>query len=368
MSDQVTKVTKRGYGTRILDSIKGIFFGFLLFIASFVLLFWNEGKVNLADFAEQAVEVSATESNSLEANSFVSMTGELTTTGAIGDDYLRLGDYVAVYRDTEMFSWVEDSESSTKESIGGTETVTTTYTYRKAWESHPVDSSAFENPEGHFNPDKIIENEAVYASEAKVGIYSVNPANIQLPGALEVALTPGNTIATNAVRYESPKYLFKGKGNLQEPAVGDVRISYRVVPAEGLVTAFGRISGEQLLSYKNEEARFYRMFWGDRFEAIDTLTTEHKIKTWAFRIGGFLMMWIGLNMIVAVVPTLMAILPFAGNLTGFLLNIVTFIVAFVLSLITIVVSQIVHNIWALALVLVLIMAVLIYAKRSHRKA
>lgn len=42
-SDSFTAVTSRSWGSRIMSSIKGIFFGFVLIVVVVVLLWWNEG-------------------------------------------------------------------------------------------------------------------------------------------------------------------------------------------------------------------------------------------------------------------------------------------------------------------------------------
>ena len=45
MSDsKVTKVTRQSYGSRIMQSIRGILFGVVLVVIAFPLLFWNEGR------------------------------------------------------------------------------------------------------------------------------------------------------------------------------------------------------------------------------------------------------------------------------------------------------------------------------------
>ncbi|MDD1611461.1 MAG: hypothetical protein LUO95_13035, partial [Methylococcaceae bacterium] len=42
-NDSYTEVTSESWFSRIGDSIKGILFGFILFVIAFPLLWWNEG-------------------------------------------------------------------------------------------------------------------------------------------------------------------------------------------------------------------------------------------------------------------------------------------------------------------------------------
>jgi len=58
MADQFTDVTTTGYGGRIINSIKGVVIGLILFVVSFGLLYWNEGRVDLSNIAKTATEIS----------------------------------------------------------------------------------------------------------------------------------------------------------------------------------------------------------------------------------------------------------------------------------------------------------------------
>ena len=40
----VTEVTTQGWFSRIMESIKGVLVGLICFVASFPLLWWNEGR------------------------------------------------------------------------------------------------------------------------------------------------------------------------------------------------------------------------------------------------------------------------------------------------------------------------------------
>jgi len=42
--DQVTEVTREGWFSRIVGSLKSVLVGLVLFLASFPLLWWNEGR------------------------------------------------------------------------------------------------------------------------------------------------------------------------------------------------------------------------------------------------------------------------------------------------------------------------------------
>ncbi|MFO0002102.1 MAG: hypothetical protein ACK559_13305, partial [bacterium] len=60
MSDQYREVETVGYFTRLKNSIFGIFLGIVLFVASFGVLYWNEGRVDLSKVAQTSVEIPGT--------------------------------------------------------------------------------------------------------------------------------------------------------------------------------------------------------------------------------------------------------------------------------------------------------------------
>ena len=44
MPDPFTVTTNESWGSRLVNSIKSVIFGFVLFVVAFPLLFWNEGR------------------------------------------------------------------------------------------------------------------------------------------------------------------------------------------------------------------------------------------------------------------------------------------------------------------------------------
>ena len=59
MSDHFTEVETTGYFQRIMNSLGGVVLGILLFLAAFILLYWNEGRVDLSQVAKTAIEIPA---------------------------------------------------------------------------------------------------------------------------------------------------------------------------------------------------------------------------------------------------------------------------------------------------------------------
>ena len=105
MSDRVVRTEKIGYFQRLRNSIGGIVFGIVLFLASFAVLFWNEGRVDLSRVAKTSTEIAATGSPTASVGDFVSVTGNITSPEQLGDSpYLAPGNYISLSRTAEMFA------------------------------------------------------------------------------------------------------------------------------------------------------------------------------------------------------------------------------------------------------------------------
>lgn len=345
MSDQFTETETTGYFQRILNSFVGVLFGILLFLAAFVLLYWNEGRINLAQLVKTSTEITATGAPSAEIGEFVSVTGTLTSSETLGDGlYLQPGDYVALRRTSEMYAWEESTDSQSQTNAGGSETTSTTYTYTKDWSESPESSTSFKQPNGHTNPTKSVESDTFKVSQAKVGQYSLELQRLNLPTPSTVTLN-NTMLLPNSGATLAGSYLFLGKGSLTSPEVGDLRIQYRSLNQGIQATVVGALAqGNTLTPYAGpRNISVYRLFSGNRTEAIDALSFENSALTWGFRTAGFFMMWIGMSMVVAPLNILLDVLPFLGNLSRQATGFVTFGLSLVLSGLTIITSIILHN-------------------------
>ena len=192
MADQFTSVSEQGLGGSLMDSIKGVAAGALLFFVSFLVLWMNEGRVDLSEIAKKSTAVKPDTVDSRQNGKFVSVTGMLTSEEKVGDpELLNPGSYIKLDRAVEMFAWVEKKESKTETKLGGKKVTTTTITYAKEWTATPKRPSDFERPEGHENPALPLESEHFTATKAMVGSYPFNPADpaLRLPGGEPLKLT-----------------------------------------------------------------------------------------------------------------------------------------------------------------------------------
>ena len=373
MDNQFTEVTTHSWGSRIMGSIGGILFGFVLFIASFALLYWNEGRINLATIAEKAIQINTHTKPPQEADQqLISLTGVLKSSETLGDTFLKKGKYIGLHRNVEMYSWVEEKRTESQTNTGGSETTKTTYSYKKQWTPSPSDSSYFKHSEGHTNPQIPISPNFFVVQKIQLETYAIDTSTVELPAYRDVTLNKQNVILTDGVELANNEYLFKGDGTIANPQIGDIKIYYTAI-ANPLDTAtiFGTLdSTDQKISpfYSPNNTKLYRIFEGTRQSAIATMDSEYTFLTWLLRIAGFAMMWFGLAMLFGPISTFLDVLPIFGSITRVLVGVVTFLVALILSFVTIVISLIAHNVIALIISLLVIIGGIIWYMKHRSKS
>jgi LPXTG-motif cell wall-anchored protein len=366
MSNVYREVAQTGYLRNILNSFVGALIGLLLFFGSFFVIWWNEGRTNMALVAAESIPATANTIDAANESKFVAITGDLVATEPIGDaPYFKPGAYLQLDRKVEMFAWDEESRSETRDQVGGGSETVTEYTYEKKWTSSPENSANFKQPDGHDNPPLTIEGATVQAPSATLGAFGLDLSQLTLPGGTAVVLSSQNVL-TDAAKLDG-SYLFIGQGTQSNPQIGDVRISYTALDSPAAVTVFGQQSGERLTPYLYEQSStFFRALNGDRNAAIQALQTEHTVITWLLRGGGFLMIWIGLLLVVSPLGTVAGVLPILKQITGFISGIVTFLVALVIWGVVTLIAVVLHNIWLALAAALLVVALLFFFLRRRQ--
>jgi hypothetical protein len=365
MSNRVVKVTRQNWGQRVSNSFGGLVFGLLLIPAAMAVLWYGEGIQDLSKIASKAVQVDATQPNAASEGAFISVTGTLGTNAQLGDyPYLVDGDYVSLERVVEMYAWKETSNSSTVEdTVGGGSTTTTTYTYSKEWTRSPDQSSSFEEPYGHENPAKVLEDATITADYATIDSFELNPQSMQLPDGEKI--TPA-AVELPSGYVQTGSYIFSSETAATQPLVGDIRISYVVLPVGKTVTAFGAKQGSEIVSTTVEDEKFFRMFSGSHAQALETMHGEYVLTVWLIRVFGTIAIFVGLQLIVQPLARILGVIGIVGRAVEGITGFINGLIAVVLGTTIIIVSQIAHNIYLLMTVLVLVGGgVYLYLRRRN---
>ncbi len=368
MPDQIVETSTTGWLQRILNSFLGILIGLLLFVGSFVLLYWNEGHFDLSKDAKKAVQVTATQTPDASLNGkLIAVTGPVLSQETLGDGlYLKPTNVLAVTRKAEIFEWNESQQSSSKTNIGGSNTTTTTYTYALDWTDSPHDSSQFKNPTGHVNPKKTIDDTTIRVKSATIGNYSLDMQTIDLPSFSPIPLSQDNTIIT-APTMLSSDYVYTGHGTLASPQLGDMRVSYTGLADNTTLTAMGSQNDTMISSYYDAGGhKLYRLFQGSLGDAVATLHKEYVLWIWIFRAIGFLMMWIGLMLFFGPISVILDVLPVFGGISRGAIGFLTFLLSVILSGVAILVSIILHSVMFLIGAVVVAFLIFMVVAHVHR--
>jgi hypothetical protein len=341
-----------GWFEGIRAAIAGAIVGALLFLGAIALLWINEGRVNLAGLARRSTVADPARVDASNDRALVSVTERVRGTAPLGDDsFLVAGPFVALARRAEMFAWIERCDDRSR------------CQYTRQWSDAPPASAQFREPRGHHNPALRVRA-GRYAVDATLGVYGFRAAETSAPCDERVALSreslrPGAPHAPSVAQ----NYFYLGDRSLDQPDVGDVRLSYYALRTDTLATLFGQQNGSRIDAYQGE-SRLYRLLRGDRASAIGQLAREHVIIGWILRLMGFLLVWGSMNLWLAPFSAMFDIFPPLGRATRSAVAWVTLPIAFGVSATVVVISVVAHSVALLVLVLSLL-ALLALTQRNR---
>ena len=349
--DTFTEVTRRGLFGRLGQSIKGIVFGAVLFLASFPVLFINEGCAvkdhkRLAEARKAAVELSSTSVLAENEGRLVVVSGEATTDEEVRDPQFQVQvAALRLERRAEMYQWKEQTSTKTRKNVGGSETKETEYRYEKTWSRNVINSGSFKRSQGHENPSSMpVTSEEFQAKVIQLGDFLL-PADLsrKIRNDEDIVLTEQDLTKMSAEDqarfklHDGGLYLGESPGS---PAIGDVRVRFeQVLPTDVTVRSAQRGSSfEPWASSNGGEVHEIRMGLLTADEMNEKAVTAAKLRTWAVRLGGFLIMGMGLATIVGPLAVIGDVIPFVGSLIRGASGFVAFALAGVLSLIVIAIA------------------------------
>jgi hypothetical protein len=370
MSDQYTEVTTQGWLQRLGGSFIAALIGLLLVPLSIVVLYWNEGRAvdasrALSRGASEIVEVNATAVDPQANGKLVHLTGTMQPTtpardpvfGVTGDGVLRLS------RSVEMYQWKETSSSQSQQSVGGSKTTETTYTYQRVWSAQPIVSAQFKVRDGHQNPPMQVQLATFNAGQVKLGAYGVDPPLLNKLA----TFTPLQVQSAPPSGYQASGDGFYQGQNPGQPAIGDVRVTFAAIPAQTISVAAAQSNG-MLAGYR--DANGYTIALAEpgvvTASALfhDEQQSENQL-TWILRGTGFIAMLVGFVCMTRPLTMVFAFLPFLESLVGAGAFLVALTLAVPITLVTIAVAWIVHRPLIGVLLLVGALAALYLLRRLH---
>jgi Transmembrane protein 43 len=345
MSDQFTKVTSENYFQRLGNSFGGMVFGIILLIIACVLLFWNDGRAvdaqrGLNAGGRAVVNLTTTAPAPANEGKLVHMTGQATATAPLsdGDVGVTFLNTLTLVRKVEMFQWVQETSSSTKDKVGGTQETTTTYTYTKKWIDTAQDSSTFEKPEGHANPAMPFTSSRIQATDAKLGGFA-------LPEAILGQLTSETLVAPDTIPQGWKKVdatLYKGTGSIEAPVVGDIRVTYAPLASGTVISAIGKQTGSALEAWISNNSNYEVLLAQQGMASSALMIKDQKaaegILTWVLRAVGTLMNIGAFALLMGPLRALGNVIPLVASIIGGGVGMIAFGLGSGLSLIVIAIA------------------------------
>jgi Transmembrane protein 43 len=315
-------------------------------VVAIVLMFWNEGNSiktyrSLAEGASIVVDVPSDTINPANEGKLVHISGPVKTeeTPADTDFGISAEGAVAINRDVEMYQWVETQSSETHKDVGGSETTTTTYDYKKEWQSGVVDSSKFKQQAGHENPEPAVSAQNFVVQKADVGAFEMDGDKLASLG----ASSPVSLSADDAATFEemigtgtpvklTGNVLYVGSSSAS-PAVGDLKISWQRVDITDASFVAAQ-TGKTLADYTTSNG--YTIFLSNSgtvtaAKMFEDAQTANVIVTWAIRIGGLVLMFAGFSMFFSIFGVIGDVIPFVGSIVRFGTGLLSFVLTIIIG-------------------------------------
>lgn len=357
-----TVVTYTSWGERLRSACCGVCFGIILFLGSFPLLVWNEGRsierYQSLEEGRKNVIVIADPADSVDYSRegmLVYMTGKAgagaDTTASDPTFGVSPSNALKLKRVAEMYQWEENKSSHTTKTEGGGTRTETTYSYDKTWSDHLINSGSFSDSSSYQNPSSMTYSSQVYSADPiTVGSYTLSSGLVNKINWFSDLIDDGSLSVDNiADEYGQQIATVYGNGfylgsNPNSPDVGDMKIDFKYIP-EGTVSLIAAQTGGTFSSYVTKRGGSLLLLRSGYHTADDLFLLaqrDNAVITWLVRFAGFLVMFMGLKTVSQPLEVVLDRIPlvgrFAGDLMGGATGIVTCIVAAALSILTIAIA------------------------------
>lgn len=375
MADRLTEVTRTSWGKRIGQSLTGALLGGAMFLGSFVLLWWNEGRAigearALAEGAGAVIDVAIDAVSSANEGRLLHLSGPVDARPQARDDTTGLAvDALQLRRVVEMYQWVEKTRRQEQKKIGGGSESVTVYEYEARWDDNAIDSSDFKKPETHANPNDWPMRSAQFsASEATLGAFVLTQSvrdEMSEWDAVPASILAQLPTQVGDLRRLGDGLLYRGS-DPERPQVGDVRVRYEFQP-EATYSVVAKQVGGTLDRYIAANGRDVLLVEAGSVPAaamFDGAKARNTALTWAVRLGGTLLMWLGLSMVFAPISRVLDLLPMLGSIGRWGIGLVTGLISGLLSMLTIGFAWVFYRPWLGGVIIVATLALFVWSRRG----
>lgn len=325
-----------GFWAQLWQSIVGVLFGFLFVGGAIFGIFWNENaSVQVARALDEGLGVtiaaSADRVDATNEGKLVHVTGPLASREGVRDDLLGLsGQGLRLVRYVEMYQWRES---------GSTNQGQRTYSYSREWSSSRHDSSRFRDAANHRNPVMPFSGQIFTAGDGMIGVYRLGAQAIAaFQSRSEIALPPPQVLVDAfGRRMNKPASIVDGKlyasRDPANPEIGDIRVSWRIVPVGPGSLAARQTAGE-LTAYSARNGRPVLLAATGTHSADAMFTqgqADNRFWTWILRAVLLFLMFVGFLMIMGPFTTLASYVPILGDIVAAGAAAIAFVLTFVVG-------------------------------------
>ena len=356
-----TVTENKSWFSRIGDSFAGILTGIILIIAGTWLLWWNEGRtfntagaIKEAELVTQDVQDISRLDPTLEGK-LIHAIGHADTKDTVRDPIFGVEvNALNIERKAEFYQWEEDSRKESRKKLGGGEETVTTYTYSARWTNSPVDSNKFQDPSyrGRNIVLANVEDKTYWAENITFGAYRLPQflAN-SIGGEKPITLRNLNTDSISQIVMTptgyTPKQMIHVQGstvyigaNPNDPAIGDVRITFEQTPPADVSIIAQVIRGTFEPFTASNGYTFSRLEMGTKGIAamFEDARSDNNIMAWVLRVIGAFCVIIGLRIVFNPLSVIADVIPILGTIVGAGAGVVAFLIGLAWSLVVIAVA------------------------------
>ncbi|MDQ7091594.1 MAG: TMEM43 family protein [Methylococcales bacterium] len=376
-NDFFSRMTTENRSGGLGGSIKGILLGIFLFIVSFPLLWWNEGRSvelynSLVEGQKLVISVSSQTIKPANNGQLVHTQGLAMTEEVLQDEPFNVfATAIKLSRHVTMYQWQENKTTETTEKRGGSRETKITYTYSQEWHDTYIDSKKFNNTEYH-NPPIIYPNKTLQATQVKLGAYQLNTQQIKkinqkIPLSLHNSHPPALLANKKLTLVGNELYLGFDTNN---PEIGDMRINFQVVNAT-TISLIAQQQDNHFLAYQTEAGSPIDLLKLGLMDATALFNAEHRentVITWAVRFGGAFIMWWGLVIIFKPAAVLGRIIPILGDLISMGTKVFAFLITLPCAMLTIALAWVAYRpLLAMGLITIAVLAIIAIKLISDKK-
>lgn len=262
-----------------------IFISALVSITALLLLWRNETDAvdtnrSLGDAPSQVVSLEAPIVEPVNEGRLIHASGRVTSRVPPQDTDLDLlfDRALVVRRTVEMYQWTETQNGAS-------------FKYVEAWSPATIDSSRFRVPRGHINPSPQIMSQTIVAGDVTLGDFSLSEdvlSGLDATTAIAPPATPRGWIREGNT-------LFLGL-NPRRPTLGDIRVSYRILPVKSQVSIIARQAPASVTAYALRNGAEILMIRSGQHSADEMLSGVETLfmpAFWVVRITAFIALALG---------------------------------------------------------------------------